>query len=194
MVTVEQLPDYLVAGAPVTLSFKVRQHGVTLLERLQPELEARSGAQLVRSVATPGRERGQYLATFTPPQPGDWNITIQSGFGNSKLTLPPLPALTGQGAVRNVLADSERGARLFVAKGCVTCHVRGDVQEQGSLNIGPELTGRRYPAEYLAKFLADPRVAGPPRQGSLGMPNLELRQPEIVALVAYLNAEVRASH
>jgi hypothetical protein len=61
------------------------------------------------------------------------------------------------------------------------------------MNVGPALTGRRYPADYLAKFLADPPIASPRQAGSLGMPNLQLKQPEIAALVAFINTEGRVS-
>jgi len=43
VITVEQLPDYVTAGQPVTLTFTVRQHGVTRLSGLKPSIEARSG-------------------------------------------------------------------------------------------------------------------------------------------------------
>src|SRR5260370_1060021 len=44
VITVEDLPDYLVAGQPVSLTFTVRQHGVRPLEAVAPTVEARSGA------------------------------------------------------------------------------------------------------------------------------------------------------
>ena len=43
VVTVDDLPDYVVAGQPVRLSFVVRQHGMTPLDGLRPSVEARSG-------------------------------------------------------------------------------------------------------------------------------------------------------
>jgi hypothetical protein len=57
-----------------------------------------------------------------------------------------------------------------------------------SLSVGPDLTGRRFPAEYLGKFLADPSIAsGGGRE--VRMPNLHLKPREIASLVAFLNAE-----
>ena len=84
------------------------------------------------------------------------------------------------------LADAERGRRLFVAKGCVTCHLHRAVNET-SIAVGPELTGRRFAPEYLARFLADPAAVIPPPSGAFGMPNLRLKPAEIAALTAFLN-------
>ena len=42
-ITVEELPDYVVVDRPVTLTFTVRQHGVTRLSGLRPRIEARAG-------------------------------------------------------------------------------------------------------------------------------------------------------
>ena len=39
VVTVEDLPDYAVAGRAIPLNFTVRQHGVTLLSGLKPTIE-----------------------------------------------------------------------------------------------------------------------------------------------------------
>jgi cytochrome c1 len=86
------------------------------------------------------------------------------------------------------MADVDRGAHLFVAKGCVGCHVNGNVDRRTLVTIGPELTDRRYPPVYLTKLLADPASVQGVRQGPR-MPNLALREPEIRALVAFINAE-----
>jgi hypothetical protein len=56
--------------------------------------------------------------------------------------------------------------------------------------VGPTLTGRRYPVDYLTKFLTNPaatRGYAPDQLG--GMPNLELRPHEITSLVAFINTE-----
>jgi len=88
--------------------------------------------------------------------------------------------------LRRALADAERGRRLFVAKGCVTCHLHRAVNET-SIAAGPELTGRRFAPEYLARFLADPAAVIPPASGAFGMPNLHLKPTEIAARTAFLN-------
>ena len=187
-VTLEQLPEYLVATRTVTLSFMVRQHGVTPLKGVQPTLEARTGGRSAQGTVTPGARDGQYLASFSLPTPGNWTITIHSGWGSSKLTLLPIAAIAPGAAAPVALADAQRGRHLFVGKGCVGCHIReeGDVGDGAS--IGPALTGKRYQAEFLRRFLADP-AANATHTGSFRMPNLGLQQPEIRALVAFLNSD-----
>jgi mono/diheme cytochrome c family protein len=190
-ITVQDLPDYVVAGQPVTLSFIVRQHGVSKLSGLKPRVEARAtgGGTTAEAAAAPGREAGQYVATLTLPRAGAWRITIHSGFGNSQVTLLPLQAIAAGAAPPAPLADSERGQRLFVAKGCLTCHVHADVEGSGLVAVGPDLTGRRLPADYLRQFLANPAIAA--RSGAPQMPNLDLKPQEIAALSAFITAERR---
>ena len=90
-------------------------------------------------------------------------------------------------------SEVERGRRLFAAQGCVTCHVHRAVEITGQMStVGPELTDRRLPAEYLARFLANPSIK-PETPGKMRMPNLDLREKEITPLVAFLTAEQRAA-
>ena len=179
VVTVDDLPDYVVAGTPVTLSWRVRQHGFELHPGLQGNVVAwMPGQARVDAGAAPGRERGQYTATFTLPAAGEWSIVINSGFGNSNATLEPLPVLPAGSRTGPALTESARGRRLFAAKGCVTCHVANQV--------GPNLAGRRYTTEYLSQWLANPVRPGAPSNGPK-MPNLGLAPREIAALVAFIN-------
>src|SRR5712691_8166651 len=94
VVTVEDLPDYAVAGKPINLAFAVRQHGRTLLPQLKPTISAQAGSSVVRGAANaaPGSATGHYAASLTLPHPGDWTITIHSGFGESRMTLLPIKA------------------------------------------------------------------------------------------------------
>ncbi|MGQ0815383.1 MAG: hypothetical protein ACT4O1_13150 [Gemmatimonadota bacterium] len=180
-VTVENLPDYLVAGQATNMTFSVRQHGVELLSDLKPTVTARSGNHEFEARAVQTNRRGYYTVTLNAPRAGDWKFTIHSGFraGNheSKLTLLPIRALTS--AARPVaFSHEQRGIRLFVAKGCVICHMHSQVEGSGELDFGGDLTGRRFPAEYLAQFLANPTVK---------MPNLNLKPGEIASLIAFIN-------
>jgi mono/diheme cytochrome c family protein len=107
------------------------------------------------------------------------------------VTLLPLLAVEAGATPTPAVAQTDRGRRLFVAKGCVTCHRHGDVESE-TIEVGPELTGRRYPADYLSRFLANPEArTGRAEPGQ--MPNLRLKTPEIAALVAFLNTERQAS-
>ena len=181
IITVDTLPDYAVAGTPVALSFMVRQHGEEPLEKLQPRIEAVSAVSGVAKVVTPARPgvgNGRYTASVTLPRAGSWTLTIRSGFGPSDLKLLPMTVVK-PGAAAVTVTDLDRGERLFVAKGCVTCHV--------DTKIGPALDGRRFEPTYLAGFLAKPRRIN--ASASMVMPNLGLDKREIASLVTYLNAD-----
>jgi mono/diheme cytochrome c family protein len=186
VITVQDLPDRVVAGQPVTLDFTVRQHGHTLLADLQPRILAQAGAEQVSAAAQPGSSAGRYRVSFTLPRPGGWTITVYSGFGNNNVTLMPIPAVS-PGAAAPEIAAAERGRRLFVAKGCVTCHVHPEVPASGVVTVGPDLTGRRFTTEYLQRFLADPDIATTRGAGGFAMPNLDLAPREIAALAAFIN-------
>jgi len=194
VVTVDDLPDYVVAGQPIKLSFVVRQHGMTPLDGLQPVVDAKMGSSTISVKAQqPGgmfsAEAGRYIATLTLPRTGEWTVTIQSGFGAQPAPTLPLRAVNS-GAAPQALSDIERGRRLFIGKGCFTCHVNTEVTTARSLSVGPELTGRRYPAVPLAKFLANPdsmQLTQLPRSQWVKMPNLGLKEREIASLVAMIN-------
>jgi len=192
VVTLDDLPDSAVAGAPLMLSFTVRQHGVHLLDGLKPSVEAVSGSRRVRVEAASAGSAGHYSAALTLPDTGSWSVTVHSGFGNNQVQLPPIAAVA-RGQSIPPIAQSERGKRLFVAKGCVTCHLHGDVPGSGTVAVGPELTSIRLPADFLQKFLADPSIGPVPANGTLQMPNLNLKPGEIAALTAFINKEGTAA-
>jgi len=100
-----------------------------------------------------------------------------SGTGSSSTVAEAAPP--------TVTADA--GAALFVAKGCVVCHVNGDVAESHrvSLVIGPDLTQYANDPAFLSRWLADPAAA---RTGAQ-MPDLDLSPAEIEALIAFLNGD-----
>jgi len=183
-ITLHELPESLTPGEPVQLEFTVRQHGVELMPGLQPRVTARSGGREVVAEIERGRRSGTYAASFTPPATGDWTVDIHSGYHESAVTLLPITARRGGAQlVRQPLA--ERGRALFVAKGCQSCHLHGDVasSRRGS---GPDLTGRRFDAGWLARFLDDPSIRPPANRNNV-MPELELTPAEIAALVTFIN-------
>ena len=190
-ITVPDLPDYAVARQPLPLTFTVRQHGVTPLSGLQPRVAAVAGGVTTDAVVAPAPEPGQYTARLAFPDTGEWTVTIHSGFGASQVTLLPLTVIAPGAAAPAAAAPAVRGRRLFVAKGCVSCHLHRDVSGSGMVAVGPELTGLRLPADFLERFLADPSIAPP--TGGFRMPNLNLTSAEIAALVAFLSSEPRAS-
>ena len=189
VITVDELPEALTVGQPTTVSFAVRQHGVKLLGGLKPTLVAtdEKGSPEVRVAAVPDTAVGYYVAKLVVPKAGTWTITINSGFMDSRLKLVPMPAVAAARA-KNAELSVERGRSLYVAKGCVGCHVHGAITGYPAMAVGPNLTAKRYQPDYLAKLLADPSIARTPGQQNV-MPNLGLATSEISALVAFLNAD-----
>src|SRR5262245_5786291 len=91
IITLSEFPDYTVAGKSWNLTFAVRQHGVTLLSDLQPKITATDATgNAIKGKVAPGISKGEYTAALTLPQPGDWKITIDSGFNGNTSTLPAL--------------------------------------------------------------------------------------------------------
>jgi mono/diheme cytochrome c family protein len=75
---------------------------------------------------------------------------------------------------------AEDGRRLFTAQGCHGCHTIGTM----GTPIGPELShvGAKYSESYLRRWLRDPAEQRPHQH----MPKLELTEPQIDALAAFL--------
>ncbi len=166
------------------LTFAVRSHGQRLADGLAGFVEARSGSQLVRAKAEP-KEHGSYSATLLFPQAGEWQITVDSGYSTNGGGVVRFPlTVVAEGETRPVLPDAEHGRRLFVVKGCMTCHVHASAPSNHPSPVGPILTGKRYPPDYLRRVLADPSfLPGAPVETSEGpstwkMPNLDLARPK----------------
>lgn len=176
VVTVENPPEALVAGVPYEMEYTVRQHGVTLVSDMKGRVEAVSGSRRVMADARGGAP-GKYTARLTIPEPGDWTITVHSGFGPGKTTMVPL-RVAKAGRPVAVMPEAERGRHLFASKGCMVCHVE--------LKVAPDPRDGEYDAAFVRQILADPRSV--PRRRATGpeMPNLGLKPAEIAALTAYL--------
>jgi len=180
VITLDDLPDHAVAGKPIKLVFVVRQHGRTLLTGLQPRVRAISATGLVANSAVfPAID--SYSAILTLPQPGEWTITINSGFVSSATTLPVLKVIAPSDPVPAPLSQAARGERLFVAKGCTGCHLHSEITPERTAFATLDLSTRRFPPDYLAQFLADPSIK------SAEMQKLNLKESEIAALVAFLD-------
>lgn len=195
VISVQDLPEYLEVGAPATLAFGIRQHGVEPMGDRSPGVilgTERTGwfARGNRIAAKRGGRAGVYEATITPMDTGEVVITIDADYHSSRSALLPIRVVAA-GQTAEPLPVAERGRHLFVAKGCVTCHVKADDHAmvgrslQGS--FAPNLTGRRFDAEWLTAKLADPARNRVRFNGYVVMPNLGLDEKEIAALVSYLN-------
>jgi mono/diheme cytochrome c family protein len=189
IVVVERLPDRFVAGTPQTLTFSVLQHGHTPVPNLTPRVVATSGSSAVEVTASAASGPGRYVATLTVPRVGDWQIAIDPAFVGARLTLAPIAAVAEASAPAPQLSDVARGHRLFLAKGCVTCHQHAGAGGMNrSLPMGPPLT-RAYDPAYVARVLANPYTASMRWEGStFRMPRVDLDSNEIAALVAFVNA------
>lgn len=178
VVTVENPPERLVAGVPYTLEYSVRQHGIHLVPGLKGRVEATTKDRALRAEAKPGATDGRYSATLTFPAAGSWTITVHGGFGPAKTTMLPI-TVTAAGSPVVAMSESERGQHLFVAKGCVTCHVEMKV-------ITVDVRTNRYDEKFIRQLLADPKSMPKRHSVDVEMPNLGLKTTEIAALAAYL--------
>jgi mono/diheme cytochrome c family protein len=177
VITLDDLPEYAVAGTSMDLSFMVRQHGQEPMPDLKPVLVAENGTLRMKVAARPASDRGRYTASLALPSAGKWMITIHSGHGESNTTLPVMLAIDSGESQPPSWTDQQRGERLFIAKGCVTCHVE--------IAVAPKLGAKKYDADWLGTFLARPvRLT---QAATLEMPNLGLKPAEIAALVTYIN-------
>lgn len=83
----------------------------------------------------------------------------------------------------------EFGRQLFVAKGCITCHYNSKAaseSEYWTIDMGaPNLSTFSASPEVLRIRLKDPRMAKSDTQ----MPNLNLAEDEIEALIAFINSK-----
>ncbi|HEX2989742.1 MAG TPA: cytochrome c [Anaerolineales bacterium] len=87
------------------------------------------------------------------------------------------------------LSQVEYGRQLFIAKGCITCHVNtraASRSEYWTIEMGAtNLSNFSASPEILFIRLKDPSAAKSDTQ----MPNLELKKEEIEALVAFINSK-----
>jgi mono/diheme cytochrome c family protein len=129
------------------------------------------------------------VATMTFPRPAEWVVTIDSGFGmNSRLTLLPLPVVADAAHAASAQTPVGRGLRLFVAKGCVTCHQNSIGSGNTSLGFAPPLVAGKHQDGLLASILLKPEAVLVRRNQLIdAMPNLNLQPDEVTALVAFIN-------
>lgn len=194
IVTVKELPDHLVAGQGFAVTFAVRQHGMTLTNGLKPTIYAKGpGKADLKIGAQPSGRDGEYRFELKLPEPGDWRVTIDSGFisfltggrtGSSDVISPAAGVVTlsltviPSGASPVAMSEKQQGERLFTAKGCIGCHTTG---------IASEVTVKTLTRDYIKRVLADPAGTLKSRKDSFPeMPNLELKPTEIDSLAAFL--------
>ena len=182
VITLNDFPDYAMAGKPLTLTFTVRQHGNNLVTGLKPVIRASvAGGTALVVHAKPTSNPGEYSTSLVLDTVGDWAITIDGGFnpedkgrGYNSVALPPLRVIRAGSAPLVLFSDAERGATLMVTKGCVSCHAPGSERD---------ITRKRLASSYVKMLLADPSI----RQ--IEMPNLHLSPAEITSLAAFVSRD-----
>jgi cytochrome c2 len=183
--TVEDVPEYAVAGKSFDLTYSVRQHGTGLLTRLGGAVTVVS-ANESRNAGVAELGEGQYRAKVTIPTPGTWDVNVSSGFMRSGTSFPL--RVVAANAAAPTIAQYDRGLQLFTAKGCVTCHTHQLTKDFASVKAGPDLSEPKFAAPYLTRFLANPAIKTDWKNGNR-MPNLGLKPAEISALIAFLNQD-----
>ncbi|MCQ3938306.1 MAG: hypothetical protein DPW18_14840 [Chloroflexi bacterium] len=106
-------------------------------------------------------------------------------------TVPKVEAqddLPVQAAGEASISQAEFGRRLFIAKGCITCHLNDKAQARDSVHIemgAPNLTSFSASEEVLRLRLKDPASVN----SNTKMPDLNLSEAEIEALIAFINSK-----
>lgn len=171
-----------VANQPVTKSDPVTAP-VSVLSIVR--LSALGGGLVGWAIAF--RRRSRFAAALTV-------VCLLVGLG-SFVTVPAIPEAEAQSkssseAVgESSISQVELGGQLFVAKGCITCHVNNKVErasEYWTVEMGaPNLTKFSASPEALRLRLNDPSSV----KSDTKMPNLNLSDAEIEALIAFINSD-----
>ena len=133
VISVQNLPNSIVAGQPTNLTFSVRQHGEDLLTGLKPTVTGVSGKNEFTGRAVETNKAGYYTVTLNPAQTGEWTFTIRSGFNNDakegRLKLLPIERCIdavahhlraeGEVAHQQVALLAQPIARFPVVHGCL---------------------------------------------------------------------------
>jgi mono/diheme cytochrome c family protein len=188
VITVADAPDSLAANQPFTFTYAVRQHGMRLLSGLTGRIEARSSnGRVITAPAVPTRDAGYYSAILTFPQADTWKVAVISGFGGQLDRSHLEIAVLDDPRMAPALSAVERGQRLYVSKGCITCHAHAAIDGRSTV-AGPRLTHKRYDPDRLRQLLIAPPRREPVEAPNWQMPNLGLRDAEVEALMAFLTA------
>ena len=98
------------------------------------------------------------------------------------------PSSSNEVGKETSISQVELGEHLFVTKGCITCHSNSKVSNSFGymkVNAGPDLTKFSASPEALRLRLKDPSSVKSDTQ----MPNLNLSETEIEALIAFINSK-----
>jgi hypothetical protein len=112
---------------------------------------------------------------------------VVGGVGLVSATGQPEVKSEAQAPIPDQTTQVDFGRNLFVAKGCLTCHYHSEVTEYAGFRIdaGPNLTDFSAAPEYLRMRLKDPKSV----KSDSKMPQLNLTEIEIEALIAFVNSD-----
>ena len=107
VITLDELPNNVVAGEPINIGFTVLQHGRTPMSDLHPiiTLTSNNSDTLLVNAKAEG-DSGHYAATLTFPKEGNWNWSI-----NAFTMDQPMPALTVSAPVAAVVSQPEAATK-----------------------------------------------------------------------------------
>ena len=184
--TVENVPEFAITGKPIDITYTVRQHGMTLLSKLNGTVTISAG-DYSRTFAAFEVGEGMYRTQITIPNAGLWTVRIRNGFGDRSGTSFTLDSRGATSAIPS-MQPYDRGRQLFAAKGCANCHSHQLTKNLLATQAGPDLSEPKFANAYLARFLANPNIKTD-WKSEARMPNLGLKPAEIAALSAFLNQE-----
>ncbi len=86
-VSILSAPKHAVAGKSFEVAFSVRPEWPMSRDRsLEPMLKAVSGDRTITIAAVPLKAKGQFKAVVALPQAGEWTITVDSRFCETRMT------------------------------------------------------------------------------------------------------------
>ena len=95
-VTILNAPKDVVAGQTIQVAFSVQPEWPMAKNRtLEPTVKATCGDRVLTLAASPLKSAGQYQASFALPSEGEWVITVDSRYCETRmkaLTLKAAPA------------------------------------------------------------------------------------------------------
>jgi hypothetical protein len=109
--------------------------------------------------------------------------------GSAALEVEAQGKQSSEDAIASTSSQVELGRQLFLVKGCITCHYNSRAanrNEYWTIEMGaPDLSNYSAHREVLFIRLKDPVAA----KSDAKMPNLELKETEIEALIAFINSK-----
>ena len=90
------LPDRILAGTPVAVTFTVSYPNGQPVSRIQPLVIATRGDQKVVANAVPAKKAGGYAAQLTLPSDGTWTIVVDSQYCGNTATMRGVKVLAAK--------------------------------------------------------------------------------------------------